>query len=434
MPVRGRRPPRPRHLIGLITDFATFLLSYDRLTSDLQTNETVNYTELLQSVQSAAGLRLRLRLQPLYGQGEIVFPCTVAGGKYQTSPRRIPGYDTSVSCVILDSIQSQANRMEEALLHEAKSGSPFLPHVVTDFSDVPDLEKPLGEITCFEAPHRIFDAILRDSLLEGTHFPLTDLGKAIANANRRDATPIFTVSPASLLFGSWDSTGVTGGLGEKYTRCVVSEVVGINCESATRSGTRIDPLNIAGEVEPEKIQKDVKDEIWGQIGKNRKNLKRPSELNHSSVPWQGGNDSEPHGGVTCDYIQQSTTISFPALRQLHFLTASDEDASPQAHAVLAAMALHAAALNVEGGWHLRSRCDLILDEGESVECELLGSTPTKQALAPEATRALLTEAIAKAKEAGLPWNEEPVRLIPSPALQQLVIKSQQAHRTAPAGE
>lgn len=36
----------------------------------------MNYSELYQAVQSTAGLRLRLRLQPLYGPGEIVFPPT----------------------------------------------------------------------------------------------------------------------------------------------------------------------------------------------------------------------------------------------------------------------------------------------------------------------------------------------------------------------
>lgn len=49
----------------------------------------MKYDQLLQAVQSAAGLRLRLRLQPLYGAGEIIFPCTVAGGKYQSYRRRI---------------------------------------------------------------------------------------------------------------------------------------------------------------------------------------------------------------------------------------------------------------------------------------------------------------------------------------------------------
>ncbi len=379
--------------------------------------------DLHQAVQSAAGLRLRLRLQPLYGPGEVIFPCTVAGGKYQTSKRRIPGFTESVDCTIIDSVQSQANRMEDALLEDIRAGHLHLPHVATDFSGVEGLEKPVGTITCFEAPHRIFDAILRDSVDEtGRHFPLTTLGKSVINANSKDASAIFGVSPASLLFGSWDSTGVSGGLGEKYTRCVVSELVAVNVEQATRAGTRIDPLNTAGSIDPTTILKDTKDEMWQALAKNRKNLKKPSELNHSSVPWEG----ETHGGVTCDYIQQSTTISFPALRRLQF---GSPERTSAAQTVLAAIALHGVALNVEKGWHLRSRCDLILDDGASVEWEILGgNVSSSESLSASATRSLLKEAVAKAKEAGLMWIEEPIRLKPSDALKKLVVASQKAHR------
>ena len=107
-----------------------------RIELKINKDPSMNYTALHQAVQSAAGLRLRLRLQPMYGQGEIVFPCTVAGGKYQISSRRIPGYDQSVSCAILDSVQSQANRMEDALLADIRAGKLHLPHLETDFTAI----------------------------------------------------------------------------------------------------------------------------------------------------------------------------------------------------------------------------------------------------------------------------------------------------------
>ncbi|NLT69275.1 MAG: type I-U CRISPR-associated protein Cas7 [Verrucomicrobiaceae bacterium] len=392
----------------------------------------MKYADLHQAVQSAAGLRLRLRLQPLYGTGEIVFPCTVAGGKYQISNRRIPGYDQSVLCVILDSVQSQANRMEDALLSDIRAGKLQIPHVATSFSGIEGLEKEIGEITCFEAPHRIFDAILRDSVdAEGTHFPLTDLGRRVIQASSKDATAIFQTSPASLLFGSWDSTGISGGLGEKYTRCVVSEVVGINTEKSDREGFRIDPLNVAKAASPKKILEKTPDEIWTKLKGSGKKIEDPSGILHGNIPWPGKDkkSGEMHGGVTCDYIQQSTTISFPALRQLGF-PIGDPVKSARAHAVLAAIALHAAALNVEKGWHLRSRCDLILDDGASSEWEILGAAPAKETLSADTTRDILKEAITEAKKAGLPWNDEPVRLTPSAALKKLVVDSQKAHRAS----
>jgi CRISPR-associated protein Csb1 len=394
----------------------------------------MNYTTLHQAVQSAAGLRLRIRLQPMYGNGEIIFPCTVAGGKYQISNRRIPGYDQSVVSAILDSVQSQANRMEDALLSDIRAGKLHLPHLETDFSAVEGLEKEIGKITCFDAPHRIFDAILRDSVdASGVHFPLTNQGRAVIKADSKNATAIFQVSPASLLFGSWDSTGVSGGLGEKYTRCVVSELVGINIEQAIRAGTRIDPLNSEKNQNPDAILRATEDEMLALLKKSRKKFDKPSEINHSSVPWEGGSEKMPHGGITCDYVQQSTTISFAALRQLHFLVGGT-DQSTYAHAVLAAIALHAAALNVERGWHLRSRCDLVLDDGVIPEWETLGSSPTKEALSSDVTRKVLLEAIEAAKKAGLPWNDTPIKLTPSPALRELVVKSQKAHRETATSE
>ncbi|TAG09781.1 MAG: type I-U CRISPR-associated protein Cas7 [Verrucomicrobia bacterium] len=403
----------------------------------------MKHTTLHQAVQSAAGLRLRLRLQPLYGQGEIIFPCTVAGGKYQTSKRRIPGFENSVECTIIDSVQSQANRMEDALLADIRAGNIFLPHIVTDFSGIGnDLEKAIGAITCFEAPHRIFDAIIRDSVnAEGKHFPFTKEGKAAIKANSKNATAVYEISPASLLFGSWDSTGISGGLGEKYTRCVVSELAAVNIEKETfRAGTREDPLNIAKESFAASMKSEAgkNDDAWTALAvkaaAKKKKLENASDINHSSVPWDGENKTtkEMHGGVTCDYIQQSTTISFAALRQLHFLVDS-KDLSSYGQTVLAAIALHAAALNVERGWHLRSRCDLIHDDGAKPEWVLLGASSSQEALTTDITRQILNESIEQANTAGLTWRDTPIQLTPSPALRELVINSQKAHReTAPA--
>ena len=61
---------------------------------------------------SAAALRCRTRLQPAGGEGDKVFPPTYAGAVYAIEKRRVPGKDEPVWCVCLDSVQSQANRME----------------------------------------------------------------------------------------------------------------------------------------------------------------------------------------------------------------------------------------------------------------------------------------------------------------------------------
>ena len=107
----------------------------------------------------------------------------------------------------------------------------------------------------------------------------------------------------------------------------------------------------------------------------------------------------------------------------------------KAHTVLAAIALHAAALNVEKGWHLRSRCDLVLDDSQkTIEWEILGSSVPKQSLSADATRKLLEDAISEAIKAGLPWEEKPLELKPSKALADLVRKSQQLQRESDTAE
>lgn len=408
----------------------------------------MTYDQLLNAVQSSAGLRLRLRLQPLYGPGEIVFPCTVDKGEYQTFNRRLPEYKDyqvseisdgkerrlplgAVPCVIIDSVQSQANRMENALLEDIRAGNIHLPYIETDFTGVEGLRKEIGRLTCFDCPHRAFDAILRDSVdASGTPFPATDAGQRIVKANSANSIALFQVSPASLLFGSWDSTGLSGGLGEKFTRCVVSELVGVNAIAGERGGFRVDPLNSSADVDCKRIADGEKFEIWQKLqGKRKKDAAKASSINHGNIPFD-----RVHGGVTVDYIQQSTTISFAALRQLHF-PVGDKDCSSPAIAVLAAMALHAAALNAERGWHLRSRCDLVLDDGADIGWESLGGAiSNRQPLPASATRELLLTAIAAAEQAGLTWNAEPIRLTPSPALQKLVVASQKAQSESATSE
>ena len=384
--------------------------------------------KLTESLKASAGFRLRVKLQPLYGIGEILFPPTVAGAKYMHSERCIPGYEgKKVPCTTVDSVQSQANRMEQALLTDIRDGKLDLPHIETDFSEVADLKKTIGKITCLETPHRVFDAIIRDSVdKQGTHFPLTESGGAAIRATARNANAIFQISPASLLFGCWDSTGISGGLGEKYTRCVVSELVAVNSLEAKRSGVRVDPLNVGTEQSISKILGETDDEMWKRLRESKKKFTKPTEINHGNVPW-----GDTLNGVTCDYTQQSTTISIAALRQLHFPVEgkTDGESSARAHAVLAAIALHAATLNVERGWHLRSRCDLVPEDDRNLEWEIIGASPEKVALTASVTRNLFKETVEAAKKVGLPWSDKPFQLKPSDALKRLVVGSQQAHRT-----
>ena len=126
---------------------------------------------------SAAAFRCRRRLQPAGGEGDKVFPPTFAGAVYAFEARRVPGREGPVTCVLLDSVQSQANRMELALQDAIDAGNIKMPLLVVDFSEhgpTGDIEADkkagklidaVGKITSLQVPHRLADAILRDSEL-----------------------------------------------------------------------------------------------------------------------------------------------------------------------------------------------------------------------------------------------------------------------------
>src|SRR5208337_1797114 len=195
----------------------------------------MDITELNRMVTNDAALRRRQTLQPVGGKGDKIFPPTFppsdeakrgnrnAPPRHVYERRRLNGQE--VWCVLIDSVQSQANRLEECLLGAIRGGVP-IPHVLVDFSEY-DLDG-LTEITSLDAPHRIYDAILRDSLLDGGPFMESVVGERLAKAKAEDASALLEVSPTALLFGAWYSTGEGGGFGAKFARCLVSEIVGVD--------------------------------------------------------------------------------------------------------------------------------------------------------------------------------------------------------------
>ena len=206
-----------------------------------KTNQTLTLTMLQEAVAgTAAAFRCIARLEPAGGPGDKIFPPTYEGGQYATEERRING--EVLPCVLLDSVQSQTNRMELALLDAWERKPIPLPVISVDFVSAGLTE--VGEITSLEAPHRIADAILRDSRYEDRPFRQSSFGKKLNTMTPRNATALFELCPTALLFGLWDSTGPKGGAGAKFARAMVSEIIGINAQPGMKTSSRIDPLGI----------------------------------------------------------------------------------------------------------------------------------------------------------------------------------------------
>ncbi len=384
---------------------------------------------LKQAVAQGAALRFRARLQPAGGHGDKVFPPTYEGGKYAEEKRRIPGHAEPVPCVHLDSVQSQANRMELALLEASREGRLPLPIVQVVFDE--DLAE-VGTITSMEAPHRLADAILRDSTLNGVRFRMTEEGKTLDSASLQNATGLFGIAPTSLLFGLWDSTGPKGGLGVKFQRAIVSELVGVDAVVGQKSSSRIDPLGIVLNAGPIYLTNKTTGE-WGlnendasgkplsKMGKEGK----PSEANHGNVT---PSITHVNGGVTFDHALQTLVISLPALRRLRFPLGGNQptqDVDLTAQTTLAALGLAAAALSIAKGTDLRSRCLLVPEAPPTWEIVKADGQIEAFTLTADEACTLLEGAVKAAETVGLPWRKEPLTLQPSAGLAQLVRKSRE---------
>ena len=254
--------------------------------------------------------------QPAGGPGDKVFPPTYEGGKYATEERIDPETGERRPCVLLDSVQSQANRMELALLEAHCAEKVELPLLVTRFNQEELLRK--FTVTSLEAPHRIADALFRDSLLKGTIFRKSALGATLDVADIRNATDIFRLCPTALLFGLWDSTGPRGGLGCKFQRAIVSEIVGYDAVPGKKIASRIDPAEIrlgAGTLYEREPKSDDAPHwtLNEQDGKRKLKTGRPSEANHSNIP-----PTITEGGFTISKARQTTTLSLAVLRRLRF--------------------------------------------------------------------------------------------------------------------
>ena len=384
----------------------------------------------------AVALRSRTTLQPAGGPGDKVFPPTYAvnrGLKYATEERRIG--DKVSQTVLLDSVASQANRAEVALLEGWETGELRFPVPYVDFTIEADLAD-LGKLTVLEAPHRLADAIFRDSLLDGTLFRLHEVGRAITDAQPRNATNLYRYSPTGLLFGMWDSTGPKGGLGSKFQRSYVSEIVGYDAEFGKKVGSRIDPLQIEREAAERKIfvHRD-RDQVWtmdpskAAKSKNKAKVKgtgRPAEINHGNIAPSIDADA---GGVTISKAIQTTVISLAALRRLRF-SGHDRGAEIAARTAIAALGVASIAYQHEMDYDLRSRCLLIPDHSPHIELVGRDGSPAEVVKIGRSTaRTMLDHAAAYAAERGIGWVTDEVRLVPAPKLIDLIKRSRDVAAT-----
>lgn len=177
-----------------------------------------------------AALTFRRQLVPVEGNDAWIFPPTFAqaesaddedegpGGDYQID--NLPEGDPNRNVCLIDSIGSQANRMEPLFKREPYSG--LVPRRVVTVAN--------GDtVDILDVGHRAADAAIRFS---------KELGPRIWEAfhlikTKRDYSKLAALAPTSLVFGVWDSRGT----GVKVQRILKSTIRAYNVIKAKRSAT-----------------------------------------------------------------------------------------------------------------------------------------------------------------------------------------------------
>ena len=397
-------------------------------------------------------LRFKTRLQPADGPGGKVHPPTYAGpegtdrsevARYHIEERHRDG--GTIIAAVLDSVPSQANRAEVALLEANQDGLIAIPIVEADFSgnggESADYDgiRP-GRLTALETSHRVADATFRECKIDGEWFRESPVGRAIFSSNERDAADMYRHCPTVLVFGEWDSMGGDASRGHKFERRMVSEIVAMDVVVGRSSSSRLDPLKIestapiykneahaidAGEspwtTDVDGAEKDSKGKpvLYGS-GKGKGKI---SGLGLSNVTPSiaAGSDGELSGtgGVTFSYAEQSTVIALNAIRSLRF--PRHPEAALDARTAIAALALAASVLRDAQGYALRSRCLLVPDGPPQVELvDAFGSARKFAPVKPDSAAQTLRLAVDATESAGLAWQAEPVVLVPSDNLRRAV--------------
>jgi len=309
-----------------------------------------------------------------------------------------------VQTILLDSVPSMANRMEE-LLHARRERLGFDDIAVKIPVNSPSGERQEQLLSQWQLPHRLYDALVRDSLLDGQPFFSTPLGSALA---RGEVALLFRYAPNVYLFGAWNShaqAGIGARLAPRIERALVTEVYGLEPRLLSRPGGRRDPLGIPGDLPLQRVP--AYQERASELGANASKL---SELGFGNIPPS----------------LESLEVSLAEARLDFLLTPipwRQRGLPEEVQRVLFLTGLLGLALLLKEGYlHLRS--GTTLQVAEEVVLELGGEGLPLPS--PEELEEVIREALPHLPEE-YRWRGETVTLEPIPALRSL-LEDQEALR------
>ncbi len=323
--------------------------------------EAKKWDAILDEATGPAAIVIRERLKPAAGHKSPVAPPTFAGrgqgeSDYNYDGENPTNWQTVLEAIdkgrvanrcTLDSIPSQANRMESGL--KRFEGS-YIPKVkLIGAKRVP--------MSLLDVGHRIADAALWSA--DGYN----DFQDALEAYVQGNALPLAKVAPTSLVFGYWDSRGKGG----KARRLVRGEIFAENVVKLTRKSqywASVDP-------EANEDLKKALDEARAKA-KDDKEKDVGSQLGFRDAPASGLGGVIAHGDIVRLTILSLTAVKnlvawgeVPAADGNQRKTAcetaeakADDVETKKLHRYLFALTL-ASASTPCGGWDLREGCLLV---------------------------------------------------------------------------
>lgn len=384
--------------------------------------------QLLNAVSTSSVIRLEVDLATLSSDG-LVCPPTYAPAR-RGDPPYLPFRKAHVDgqvrdIVVLDSPQSQSNRIETAILEARRADRIPYPDIEIRFADLPD--EPVYSV--LQLSHRIYDAVMRAARLEGQPFYRTDIGQALQSCRLSDASALFTHAPITLVLGAWDSNGGGGPLAARIPRLLTSEIIGLDALPASVSATKFDLMDVRSNVAELLPSSDPVERFTIQTSstktKGAGKGSKPSEFGFGSIPATAMPRAAAISGA-----RQTSVLSCAGLRQIRFGTGHDAAAAARdqaGRAVLAALALYGLLAQNATGYRLRSRCELLPVAGARLQRigRTLQDVDTLD-LEADAARQLLDAALAHAGQHGLTFRPRTLELLADDRLTELVRRSRRA--------
>ncbi len=312
----------------------------------------------------------------------------------------------AVTAVILDSKQSQLNRIETAIRQDIDDG-----HAVLGATPRINVSYRGGDVgfTDLELPHRAFDGHIRAGTVDGQPVTAHQSYRAARDASPHNARALLEMSPGSLVFGSWDSTRKARQ--GRYRSALVGEIIGVLAnqndtgrKESLRGGARVDPVGMSIQLTREEllaITNLQRDELSPKLIKK---IEDEAKKRKASTLGLGGLPPALNalGVVACRRIIRTHVLSFAALRQLRF--GNDPATNIACRALLATYALAGLARS-DSELYLRANCDLVESSPAKVTLDRRGGKfDDIEPLTVAAADKLLTEAVAAARAAGISWD------------------------------